>query len=209
MRAYNENYLNSTQNTLGNMLDIAVNDLNYDGDDFFWMFISSKVATSFSKGNPKYIAGKSAVEMIEEIINKVTGKNIEVKYGRRIDKSPEYWAGYVLCYYQWFVAKDFKKIYEGIKIKDLINLYPTYHEADITKFVDWADQKLKADKITYLKKLRKAAGLSQSELSNLSEVPLRTIQMYEQKHKDINKAQAYTLQKIAIVLGCNIEDLLE
>lgn len=33
--------------------------------------------------------------------------------------------------------------------------------------------------------------------------------MYEQRHNDINKAQAETLHRLSIVLGCNIEDLLE
>jgi len=209
MRAYNESYLYNAQNTLANIIDIAVNDLKYDGDDFFLMFINTGIATSFSKGNPKYIAGKSAIESIEEVILKITGKSIDVKYNVRKDKSPEYWAGYVLCYYQWYTTKDLKKIYQDIKIKDIIELYPTYHEADITKFVDWADKKIKSDKETCLKKMRKSAELSQSELSKLSDVPVRTIQMYEQRNKDINKAQSLTLNKIAIVLGCNIEDLLE
>lgn len=38
---------------------------------------------------------------------------------------------------------------------------------------------------------------------------LRSIQMYEQRRNDINKAQVETLYKLARVLGCNIEDLLE
>ena len=54
-----------------------------------------------------------------------------------------------------------------------------------------------------------ARGLSQSELSKRAEVELRSIQMYEQRRNDINKAQAETLFKLARVLGCNIEDLLE
>jgi len=33
--------------------------------------------------------------------------------------------------------------------------------------------------------------------------------MYEQRRNDINKAQSETLYKIAKVLGCSIEDLLE
>jgi DNA-binding Xre family transcriptional regulator len=33
--------------------------------------------------------------------------------------------------------------------------------------------------------------------------------MYEQRNKDINKAQAVSLVKIARVLGCEVEDLLE
>ncbi|MCL2815351.1 MAG: helix-turn-helix transcriptional regulator [Oscillospiraceae bacterium] len=61
----------------------------------------------------------------------------------------------------------------------------------------------------YLKKLRKTAGLSQSQLAKEAGVSLRSIQMYEQRSKDVNKAQAITLAKIARVLGCDIEDLLE
>ena len=52
-------------------------------------------------------------------------------------------------------------------------------------------------------------GLSQSALSKMANVELRSIQMYEQRHNNINKAQAETLHKLSKVLGCNIEDLLE
>ena len=48
-----------------------------------------------------------------------------------------------------------------------------------------------------------------SELADSAGVHLRSIQMYEQKKKDINKAGAQTLYKISKVLGCTIEDLLE
>lgn len=37
----------------------------------------------------------------------------------------------------------------------------------------------------------------------------RSIQMYEQRRNDINKAQAETLYKLSRILGCNIEDSLE
>lgn len=48
-----------------------------------------------------------------------------------------------------------------------------------------------------------------SKLANLAETDLSSIQKYEQRRNNINKAQAETLYKIARVLGCNIEDLLE
>lgn len=48
-----------------------------------------------------------------------------------------------------------------------------------------------------------------SKLANLAETDLSSIQKYEQRRNNINKAQAKTLYKIARVLGCNIEDLLE
>ena len=59
------------------------------------------------------------------------------------------------------------------------------------------------------KKNRQAAGLSQSQLANLSEVSIRSIQMYEQRQNNINKAQVDILFRISKVLGCKIENLLE
>ncbi len=53
------------------------------------------------------------------------------------------------------------------------------------------------------------AGCSQSQLAKMSGVSLRSIQMYEQRNKDINKAQAETLLRLARTLGCRMEDLLE
>ena len=60
-----------------------------------------------------------------------------------------------------------------------------------------------------LKKLREEASLSQNKLATLSGVSNRMIQYYEQGVKNINKAQAETLFKLAKTLNCSIEDLLE
>ena len=62
---------------------------------------------------------------------------------------------------------------------------------------------------TNLKLLRKKAGLSQRKLADLSSVPVRTIQQYEQRQKNINKAQAEYLVMLAKVLCCEVEDLME
>ena len=51
--------------------------------------------------------------------------------------------------------------------------------------------------------------ISQSELAVKSEAPVRTIQQYEQRKKDINKAQAVTLLRLARSLNCKVEDLIE
>ncbi|MDE7439127.1 MAG: helix-turn-helix domain-containing protein [Clostridia bacterium] len=62
---------------------------------------------------------------------------------------------------------------------------------------------------TKLKCIRTAKGYSQKQLAEMSGVSLRSIQMYEQRRKDINKAQSDSLFHLAKVLGCNMEDLLE
>ena len=60
-----------------------------------------------------------------------------------------------------------------------------------------------------LKDIRSDKGLTQSQLAEASGVNLRILQYYEQGYKDINKAQAITLYKLAQVLECKIEDILE
>lgn len=59
-----------------------------------------------------------------------------------------------------------------------------------------------------LKLIRLKREYSQSELAKKSNVNVRMIQYYEQETKDINKAQAVTLYRIAKALDCRIEDLL-
>lgn len=89
-------------------------------------------------------------------------------------------------------------------------MYNVYHEMDIEHFI--VDMDKKYDSViqeTRLKTIRENRGISQTELAMLSGVKLRSIQMYEQKVNNIDKAQAGTLYNLSRVLGCTIEDLLE
>lgn len=93
---------------------------------------------------------------------------------------------------------------------ELIDLYPTLHEASDDKVVDVLNEKYKSQrKATNLQTLRKRAGLSQKQLAELSGVSIRMIQQYEIMDKDINKASAISLLRLSKVIGCSIEDLLE
>ena len=60
-----------------------------------------------------------------------------------------------------------------------------------------------------LRRMRLAAGYSQSELSRFSGVNIRNIQLYEQGVQDINRVSASTLASLARPPACNIEDLME
>jgi Helix-turn-helix. len=89
-------------------------------------------------------------------------------------------------------------------------MYYTLHEADITKFVDIMDSRMtEFFSETNLKRIRMTYGFTQKELADNSGVSLRSIQMYEQRHKNINKASAETLYRLSKILGCTIEDLME
>ena len=67
----------------------------------------------------------------------------------------------------------------------------------------------KAEGDSRLHTIRVRAGLSQSGLARRSGVTLRSIQMYEQRRKDLGKAAVSTVLALARTLGCRIEDLLE
>ena len=51
--------------------------------------------------------------------------------------------------------------------------------------------------------------LTQKEMADATGVPIPTIQQYEQRQKNINKAQLEYLVLLARILCCDIEDILE
>lgn len=89
-------------------------------------------------------------------------------------------------------------------------MYSVYHEMDTGHFIEDMNKKYHAVKReTRLKTIRENRGISQTELAGLSGVKIRSIQMYEQRVNDIDKAQVGTVYKLSRVLGCTVEDLLE
>lgn len=210
IRAYDETYLLSAQRILGDMLDCAVFSYEMDADRFFDMFLVSGIARQFENGNPLYVAGMTGCELAKEVIRSSGMKVSDEPDEMYQDKSPEYWSGWALAYYQWYTGKTFSRIHEAVSIQEILYWYPTYHEADIMKFVAAMDEQMQHFYVdTNLKRIRKFAGLSQNELSVESGVPLRQIQLFEQRKRDINKTQAINLFRLSKVLGCKSEDLLE
>ena len=213
MNAYDEMYLDDAMNNLGDMFDYAINDCGYDGDDIYDRFIVSGLADLFGKGNPKYLAGLSGPELASELIYRTSRMRPEVVPSENVEKSPEFWVGWVLAYYQWSTGHRFSDLHRyGLTFDCVLQLYSTLHEADITKFADVADKitaKGMGPKGSRLRALRKQCGVTQRSLAERSGVSLRMIQLYEQGRQDINKAQAISLVRIARVLGCDVLDLLE
>lgn len=60
-----------------------------------------------------------------------------------------------------------------------------------------------------LKDMRQKAGLSQSKLAAIVPMNLITLQRYEQGQRDINKASASIVLKLANALGCTVNDILD
>ena len=212
MSAYSELYLDDAMNNLGDMVEYAVCDLGFDPDTFFCWFISSGIASRFEKGNPKYITGMSGFELAEAVLTEtnVTYEKCEPSYIEF--KGREFWAGWILAYYQWVTGKRFEDmVRDGLALSTVLSMY-ILHEADESKFVDAANEIIarnKENRKSKLSQIRKARGFTQQELSEASGVTLRMIQLYEQKQNDISKAQVTVVLNLAKALGCEAEDLID
>lgn len=210
MSAYDESYLDDAMKNLGECFDYAVNICNKTPDDFASLFVSSGISDFFGKGNPKYVAGKSGTELAIDIFEK-TGEKGSINEARiEYDCSAEYWAGWILAYYQWISGRSFRDIFDYVSMEDILRMYPTLHEAPEEKFVDSLNNIIDRKKCsTKLQFQRKNYGCSQKELATRSGVNLRTLQQYELGTKDINKAALSSVIAMANVLGCRVEDIIE
>ena len=210
MPAYQEMYLSRAQQVVGEVFEFGINHFNISGKLFLQMFVVSSASKRLEVGEPSYIAGKSGKDIAYEIINETYGKMIMEDKGDYITNSIEYWIGWAVAYYQWYSSRKYSEIFQVLSYEDLLRIYYTLHEADITKFVEVLNEKIKEFFLeTNLKRIRLVANITQLELSKRSGVSLRSIQMYEQRNKDINKASIETVYKLARTLGCTMEDLIE
>ena len=207
-RAYSPLYLAKASRSVGNMLHDAVLEFGMNGADFLKRFIQSDVAEQFENGNPKYIAGKSGLELFLEVMEKTTGETYDTNLIESYERSPEYWVGWMLTHYQWHSGRTFQSILDTVPYEELIGFYGTLHEADIQKSYDVLDTHF-AQSESKLKIARKYRGLTQEALANESGVSLNTIRAYERKSKDLNKARFDIVMKLAKALKCEVSELLE
>ena len=210
IHAYQEIYLSKAQSVIGDAFDYAVNTCAIPGADFVKLFNASSVSKRMENGEPAYLVGKSGIEIVQEVVAETRGYQLLIEQQENFGRSREYWIGWAVAYYQWCSGRKYSDIFKVLSFEDLQKIYYTLHEADITKFVDVVDSKIKEYFFeTNLKRIRTAYGFTQAELAKHSSVSLRSIQMYEQRNKNINKASADTMYRLAKALGCTMEDLIE
>ena len=211
--AYDRIYLADAMAVLAEFFDYAVNDYGAEGDEVADLFCMSSWGDMFSKGNPSVVSGMSGPELFAHL-------SVEFGYGDanlpnphfRFEKTPDYWAGWVAAFIQWRLGIAFDELFRIMPYDDLVRLYHPWHEASEERFcelfAEWArDCEVRTP--TRLACLRSELRLTQRELAYRSGVGLRSIQMYEQRQKDINKAQAQTLLRLSRALHCSMEDLME
>ena len=210
IHAYSELYLECARRTMAHMFDYAVHGLGYSMNDFFERFLVSSICEKFERGDAFIVAGRSGVELALEVANLDSCPIEPEDVCMTMHRTPEFWLGWALAYYQWYRDDRFCEIVQYISIQELLQMYDKYHEMDIQAFVDRVDEiEYETRRESRLKRYRKLVGLSQRELAERTGIPVRTIQQYEQRQKNINKAQVDYMIRLSKVLYCEPRDLME
>lgn len=199
---------NHIRETIAVCFDYAMNSLKIKPDFFVSIFINSKAINKIEIMHPGYFFGMSGIEICQNILDEANIKYDKSIEYESIDRNIYYWLGDSLAYYAFNKNYRYKYVFSFISIESLLKMYDKYHEIDISYFANKLDEyrKLSPSK---LKSIRENRKLSQNDLSLYSMVSLRTIRAYEQKQKDINKAEVMTVLKLAHTLNCSIDDILE
>ena len=236
MDAYREAVTEKAAKTMAHMLDFAVHDLRQDAAAFFDLFISSGLAAKFGSADIRFIAGTSGVELAYRVLETCGIAADRASYRYTAGRSREYWTGWALAKYQQESGFPYRDILSAVPARDLIAMCDGYRDEEIrriTESLSWMDTLKVPDHMseesykdfksrldaaltgshssseTRLKVMRTRSGYSQSGLARESGVPVRTIQQYEQRQKDINKAGFESIIKLAAALSCEPYDLLE
>ena len=236
---FNDNFLlvNKACVSIGKMLDHAVYSLHQNADTFFALFITSGLAAKLQKADINIISGNSGIELSYEVMKRCGIPFDRTTPRHTTGLSKEFYAAHALAHIHYDTGISFYELIRLITVSDIIRLYDSYHSRAVS-LLPWqmsdsdraeAIEEIKSGftdelrsafeaaglnslhikKETHLKEMRLINGLSQSKLAAASGIPVRTIQQYEQRRKDINKAAADSIIRLAYVLNCEPSSLLE
>jgi DNA-binding transcriptional regulator YiaG len=209
--AYPETYLDDAMRTLGEAVEWAASACSLPPSRFLAAFVASGVADAFGVGVPKFVAGLSGSELVREVLRRCgapdEARKKPVAHGD--GATPEFWAGWILAWYQWRTALPFRVILRFLPAEELVALYTALHEASEARCWE-AFEKRRHERrgMTALAAARRAAGFTQTQLSAHSGVALRSIQQWEGRSRNLAHAAASSVAAIARVLGTTSEALL-
>lgn len=134
--AYNKLYLESSQDVLGHAFDWVANTCGASLSEFCDNFAKSRISHMFEIGYPRYVTGCNGAELVNFVREDLELPEYEFPHEFYADKSPEYWAGWALAYFQWKTKLTFAEILQKIPVEKILSLYPTGHEQDIRSVAD-------------------------------------------------------------------------
>lgn len=207
IHAYSELYIEGVMIKLGDMLEYACIDGEYDLDAFWQLFLRSRVSIGIENGNPKYIAGMSGVELAQIVMEEVDYNTGFPEPSWNSNRSDIYWCGWVLAYYQWYCALSFKIISEKLTLRMLRKMYGTLHEADIHKCIDVLDNMAIINVRHTVREWRQIRNWTQNELAQRAKVDISQIQRLEYGERKLENMTLKAALNIANALGVRIEQI--
>ena len=208
--AYSALDLKDAMRTLGEAADFALCGQELNPAELMAILSNSREMKQFERGMPRVVCGMAGDELARDIIAHAGLTPVRCRETYPFDRSPQYWAGWVMAYTQWMSSLGFNELLEVAPLDWIIGSYHPLHEASEDKFAQividkW--NKAQAGK-KGLKAARKAAGLTQKQLAAQSGVKIRAIQLYEQNQLDLRRASVSSALALAKTLHCSIEDLV-
>lgn len=207
MYAYDESYIEGAMIRLGDMIEYACLDMNYDSDNFFKMFIMSGIARRFEIGDVSVVEGRSGPELAQMVLTDVDHvKDFKEPVWREYRRDL-YWCGWALAYFQWHEKMTFKEIWQSISIRMMQKMYPTLHEADISKTVDIMRGMILPKKKIPVQTLRLTRGMTQHELADEAHMTVSQLQRLEYGERKIENLSLKTALALARALGVEVSEL--
>ena len=208
--AYSEMYLEDAMRTLGEAVDFALCDQGLTPAELTAIMSNALEMKQFERGMPRVVCGMAGDELARDIIAHAGLTPVRCRETYPFDRSPQYWAGWVMAYTQWMSSLGFNKLLEVAPLDWIIGSYHPLHEASEDTFAQIVIDKWNKAQTGKkgLKAARKAAGLTQKQLAAQSGVKIRAIQLYEQNQLDLRRASVSSALALAKTLHCSIEDLI-
>lgn len=208
MKSSNDRLIITAIELIAEMFEYAKCYLHIECDEFFDVLNKTHISDKLYNLDIIYIYGKSSIEIINDIYKANDMKIKTFDKNKFLKNDKHYWIGLVIASYCYGKKISFKEIGKRIKPSQLLKMYNTMHEAPHMKVIDEIDKILNRQECI-LKHIRQSKNISQNELSILSGVSLRSIQMYEQKKKNISKASFEIVKRLANSLSIKMEELYE
>ena len=105
------------------MLDYMVNDLKHSLETVWQWFLMSRTSHRFERGDCSVLSGMSGVELARMVLQESGQPIPDIRPSYACDRSPEYWTGWAIAYYQWDTGLHFDEIERAVHISDIRLLY--------------------------------------------------------------------------------------
>lgn len=207
---YDISYLNNAMRLVGSIFDFAVNEEGREIDYFIDHYFLPKIAEDIQTGNPFIVAGLSYNEAYARIVG------YDTSYPLSIEKSPEYWAGWVLTFTSWHHDRTFAELLSVLPASSLARMYHPLHEADETKTADLFEEKILAKDLEISDRIEldllKALGLHKSNENDYSVLFLLTRANEMRKGLSqgyVKDTDEFPWQELSMIVKSSLEDRMD